>query len=102
MFPLQTSRRIELHIRIHDFGMLATDTVSETGEEPFGIPGGDVIPDRYAGEDEKLLRAHLDRSEVDDFVDTGLARDRGAQDVDDFLGRSLSHDQPARAPRELV
>src|SRR5438093_7336033 len=102
MSPPDASRRGELHVRIHHLRMLALQPAAQTREEPFSLPGGDVVPHRDAREYEELLRAHLDRPEVDDLVYSRLARDRGAELLDDFLGGSLADDEPARAPRELI
>ena len=82
--------------------MLAAQSVAKTGEEPFGLPCRDVVAHRDSRENEQLLRAHLDRSEVDDLIDAGLGRDGRAEGLDNFLGRRLADDQAARAPRELV
>src|ERR1700694_3011956 len=98
----EAARRVQLHVRIHHLGMPATEPAAQTREKPFGVSGRNVIPHRDSREDEELIRAHLDSTEVDDLVDAWLARDRGANLVQHLLGGSLSDDQPARAPGELV
>src|SRR5947207_3048039 len=102
MSPPAASRRVELDVRVHHLRMLALEAVAQTCEEPFGLPGRDVVTHRDAREDEELLRPHLDRPKVDDPVDRGLSRDRGAKRLDDLFGRCLADDEAARAPRQLV
>src|SRR5438309_6315025 len=102
MSRCEASRRGELDVGVHHLGMLALEPVAQTGEELFRRSGGEVVPHRDSRQDQDLLRAHLDRAQVDDFVDSRLRRDRSAKRIDDLVGRRLSDDQPARAPGELI
>src|SRR2546430_15183519 len=79
MSPPVASRRVELHVRIHDLRVLVLEPPAQTGEEPFGLPRGDVVAHRDARKDAELLRPHLDRPKVDDPVDTRPSRDGGAE-----------------------
>src|SRR2546423_9580190 len=102
MSPPGASRRVELDVRIHHLRMLAPEAIAHTREEPLRLPGRDVITHGDAREDQELLRPHLDRPEVDDPVDPGLSRNRGAKRLDALFRRRLADDEPARAPGELV
>src|SRR5213594_3895149 len=97
-----TSRWAELDVRIHHLGVLSTEPVAQTGEKPLRDSGGEVVANRNPHQNEELVRAHLDRTQVDDLVDPWLPRDRGSERVEHLVGRSFSDDQPARAPRELI